>query len=127
MLEPSVDRLGGPVAGVGPVEVGEDVSGSLLECAAEAAELVEAGGDPADETVDQGFHELAALDPVGVAVGGDHPLVGGPGDLHRGVAVVGEELVESVGLAIGDLLPAGVQRAAGGVERVAGSIIARWE
>ena len=38
VLEPSVDRLGGSIAGAGTVEVGQDVGGTLLQGAAEGDE-----------------------------------------------------------------------------------------
>lgn len=39
VLEPAVDRLGGPVGGAGPVEVGQDVGGALLQRPAELGDL----------------------------------------------------------------------------------------
>ena len=47
MFEAAVDRFGGAVAGAGPVEVGQHVGGSLLQGAAERAELGQRGGDAA--------------------------------------------------------------------------------
>ena len=45
MFEPAVDRLGRAVAGAGAVEVGEHVSGSLLQCSPECDQLGERAGD----------------------------------------------------------------------------------
>ena len=45
MFEPAVDRLGGAVAGAGPVEVGQHVGGALLQGPAERDELGQRGGD----------------------------------------------------------------------------------
>ena len=45
MFEASVDGFGGAVAGVGVVEVGQDVCGSAFECPAQRDELGEGGGN----------------------------------------------------------------------------------
>ena len=39
MFEAAVDGFGGTVAGVGVVEVGQDVSGSAFECPAQCDEF----------------------------------------------------------------------------------------
>ena len=44
MFEAAVDGFGGTVAGVGVVEVGQDVCGSAFECPAQGGELGEGGG-----------------------------------------------------------------------------------
>ena len=44
MFEAAVDGFGGAVAGVGVVEVGQDVPGSAFECPAQRDELGEGGG-----------------------------------------------------------------------------------
>ena len=44
MFEAAVDGFGGAVAGVGVVEVGQDVCGSAFECPAQGGELGEGGG-----------------------------------------------------------------------------------
>ena len=45
MFEGCVDGFGGAVAGVGVVEVGQDVCGSAFECPAQRDELGEGGGN----------------------------------------------------------------------------------
>ena len=45
MFEAPVDRFGRTVAGVGVVEVGQDVCGSAFECPAQRDELGEGGGN----------------------------------------------------------------------------------
>ena len=45
MLQASVERFGRAVAGAGPVEVGQDVAGSLGQGPAEPAQLDQGGGD----------------------------------------------------------------------------------
>ena len=44
MFEAAVDGFGGAVAGVGVIEVGQDVCGSAFECPAQGGELGEGGG-----------------------------------------------------------------------------------
>ena len=44
MFEAAVDRFGRAIAGVGVVEVGQDVPGSAFECPAQGGELGEGGG-----------------------------------------------------------------------------------
>lgn len=44
MFEACVDGFGGAVAGVGVIEVGQDVCGSAFECPAQGGELGEGGG-----------------------------------------------------------------------------------
>jgi hypothetical protein len=61
------------------------------------------------------------LGPVGVAVGGDHVLVDRPAHLDLHVSVGREQRGEPGLLLGGEQVDAGVQGAAGGVERVAGA------
>ena len=70
MFEASVDGFGGAVAGVGVVEVGQDVPGSAFERSAQRDELGQAprytrGG----QGVDCGFHQGLTADFVGITVG----------------------------------------------------------
>ena len=70
MFEAAVDGFGGTVAGVGVVEVGQDVCGSAFECPAQGGELGQApryarGG----QRVDFGLHQGLARSCVGRAVG----------------------------------------------------------
>ncbi len=53
MLEASVDRLGGSVAGTGAIEVGEDVGGTALRCPSELAHLDERRWHTVRERLDQ--------------------------------------------------------------------------
>ena len=119
VLESAVDGLGGSVGGAGPVEVGQDVTGSSGEGPAECAELVQGGGDPGGERVDELAHGRLSARFVGVAVGGDHVLVDGPGRLDGDVGVAVEQGGQALGLLLGEQVGAGVQGSPGGVERVA--------
>ena len=70
MFEAAVDGFGGAVAGVGVIEVGQDVCGSAFECSSQCDELGQApryahGG----QGVDVGFHDGLARGRVGCAVG----------------------------------------------------------
>ena len=93
MFEASVDGFGGAVAGVGVVEVGQDVPGSAFECPAQRDELGQApryarGG----QGVDFGLHQGLTADFVGIAVGVDNVLIDAPRDLERDVAIAGEQV-----------------------------------
>ena len=100
MFEAAVDRFGRTVAGVGVVEVGQDVPGSAFERSAQRDELGQApryarGG----QCVDFGLHQGLAADFVGIAVGVDNTLVDAPGDFECDVAIAGEQVEDLVLLA----------------------------
>ena len=121
MFESSVDGFGGAVACAGPLEGGQHVGGPLFQGSAQPAEFDEGGGDAAAEAGDQLVHQVAAAGGVGVAVGGDHALVGRPGDLDGEVIFVGEQGIEAALLFVGEQAGAGVQGPARRVERVTGT------
>ena len=83
MFEAAVDGFGRPVAGVGMIEVSQDVPGSAFECPAQRDELGQApryarGG----QCVDFGLHQGLAADFVGITIGVDDVLVDAPGDFE---------------------------------------------
>ena len=91
MFEAAVDGFGGAIAGVGVVEVGQDVPGSAFECSTQRNELGQApryarGG----QRVDFGSHQGLTADFVGIAVGVDDVLVDTPGDLECDAAIAGK-------------------------------------
>ena len=93
MFEAAVDGFGGAVAGVGVVEVGQDVPGSAFECPAQRDDLAQTprytrGG----QCVDLGFHHGLTHACVGCAVGVDDVLVGAPSDLERDVLLTGKQV-----------------------------------
>ena len=93
MFEAAVDGFGRSIAGVGVVEVGQDVSGSAFECPAQRDELGQApryacGG----QCVDFGFHQGLTHVRAGRAVGVDDVLVGAPSDFECDVAIAGEQV-----------------------------------
>ena len=60
MFEAAVDGFGGTVAGVGVVEVGQDVPGSAFECPAQCDELGQAPRYArGDQCVDVGLNQEA--------------------------------------------------------------------
>lgn len=118
MFESAVDGLGGSVAGAGPVEVDEDVAGSLAEGAAQLAELAQGGGNAFFEGVEDGGHCLLTLGGVGVAVRRDHPLQDAPGGLDLDVVLVGEQYAEAFSSPVGEEVLTGVQGLAGPAQRV---------
>ena len=93
MFEAAVDRFGRTVAGVGMIEVGQDVPGSAFECPAQRDEL---GQTPRyarrGQRVDFGFHHGLARARIGRAVGINDVLVDAPGDLECDVLVVGKQV-----------------------------------
>ena len=70
MFEAAVNGSGGTVAGVGVVEVGQDVPGSAFERSSQCNDLREGARDTrVAETVYFGLHQGLAADFVGIAVG----------------------------------------------------------
>ena len=93
MFEAAVDGFGGAIAGVGVVEVGQDVPGSAFERSAQRHEFGQVpryarGG----QCVDFGLHQGLTADFVGIAVGIDNVLVDAPGDFECDVAIAGEQV-----------------------------------
>ena len=93
MFKAAVDGFDGAIAGVGVVEVGQDVPGSAFECPAQPHELGQAswyarGG----QGVDFGLHQGLTADLVGITIGVDDVLVDAPCDLERDVAIAGEQV-----------------------------------
>jgi hypothetical protein len=121
VFQASVDGLGGAVAGAWSVEVGQYVDGSLLQGPTQRDELGQRLRNPTAERIDQVHHQLAATDSVGLPVGGDHALVDAPGRFDLDVRVVGEQRLEPLLLFVGEQVGAGVQGAAGPVERIVGA------
>ena len=103
MFEAPVDGFGRTVAGVGVVDVGQDVPGSAFECPAQRDELGQApryarGG----QRVDFGFHHGFAGTCVGRTVGINDVLVGAPRDLECDVLLAGKQVDYLVLLARGE-------------------------
>ena len=109
MFEAAVDRFGRTVAGVGVVEVGQDVPDSVFERSSQCGECGQApryarGG----QCVDFGFRHGLTCTRVGCAVGVDDVLVGAPDDFECDVAIAGEQVEDPVLLAWGEQAGSGV-------------------
>ncbi len=121
MFEAAVEGLGGTVRGAGPVEVGQHIVGSLLQCSAQCDHLGQRGGDAVADRGDQAGHHGPASGPVGFTVGRDHPLVDAPGGFDLDMIIAREQGSEPVLLPVGEEAGAGVQGPARRVERVTGA------
>ena len=104
VFEASVDGFGGAIAGVGTIEVGQDVPGSAFECPTQRHEFGRApryarGG----QCVDFGLHQGSrTADFAGIPIGVDDVLVDAPCDLEGDVAIAGEQVEDLVLLAWGE-------------------------
>ena len=93
MFEAAVDRFGRAIAGVGVVEVGQDVPGSAFECPAQRDELSQAPRyTRAGQCINFGFHQGLTHACVGRAVGINDVLVGTPSDLEGDVLLTGKQV-----------------------------------
>ena len=96
-VEASVDRFGRTVAGVGMIEVGQDVPGSAFERSSQCDDLCEgARHTRVAETVYFGLHQGLTADFIGIAVGVDNTLVDAPRDLKGDVLVAGKQVEDLV-------------------------------
>ena len=92
-VEASVDRFGRTVAGVGMIEVGQDVPGSAFERSSQCDDLCEGAWHVrVAETVYFGLHQGLTCTRVGRPVGVDNVLVDAPGDLEGDVAIAGKQV-----------------------------------
>ena len=93
MFEAAVDRFGRAIAGVGVVEVGQDVPGSAFECPAQRDELAQTPRyTRAGQCINFGFHQGLTADFVGIAIGINNVLVDAPSDLERDVLLTGKQV-----------------------------------
>ena len=93
MFEASVDCFGRTACGVGMIEVGQDVPGSVFERSSQCDEFGQApryarGG----QRVDFGFHHDLAHARIGRAVGINDVLIGAPRGLKGDVALAGKQV-----------------------------------
>ena len=113
MFEAAVDGFGRAVAGVGVVEVGQDVPGSAFERPTQRMSSVRPLGTRVEvravsgsgqghtlapryarggQSVDFRLHQGLTPDFVGITVGVDDVLVDAPGDFECDVAIAGEQV-----------------------------------
>ena len=118
MLQASVDRLSGAVGGTGAVKVGQDVGGSSGQGLCQCLDLLKPFWDGLLQGVDEPLHQVLSQARVLGAVGLDEALVDAPGGLDRGVAIISEQGLETLGLGVGEQAGPGVQGAPGPVEPV---------
>ena len=118
MLQASVDRFGGAVGGTGAVEVGQDVLAAADQGSGQGLDLLQPVGDGLPQGVDEPLHQVLSQARLLGAVGLDEALVDAPGGLDRGVAIISEQGLETLGLGIGEQAGPGQQGAPGPVEPV---------
>ena len=118
MLQASARGFGGAVGGTGAVEVGQDVGGSFGQGSGQGLDLLKPFWDGLFQGVDEPAHQVLSQARVLGAVGLDEALVDAPGGLDRGVALVGEQGLEALGLGVGEQVGPGAQGASGPVEPV---------
>ena len=93
MFKAPVDSFGRAIAGVGVVEVGQDVPGSAFECPAQRNELSQTPRyTRAGQCINFGLHQGLTADFVGIAVGVDNVLVGAPSNLEGDVLLTGKQV-----------------------------------
>ena len=93
MFKAAVDSFGRTIAGVGMIEVGQDVPGSAFECTAQRNELGQASWYARGcQCVDFGLHHGLTHACVRRAVGINDVLVGTPSDLECDVLLTGKQV-----------------------------------
>ena len=109
MFEAPVDRFGRTVAGVGMIEVGQDVPGSAFERSSQCDDFGQAPRYARrGQRVDFGLHQSLARARIGRAVGINDVLIGAPRGLKGDVAIGGEQVEDAVLLAWGEQGGSGV-------------------
>ena len=93
MFKAPVDSFGGTVAGVGMIEVGQDVPGSAFECPAQRHELSQTPRyTRAGQCINFGLHHGLTHACVRRAVGINDVLVDAPSDLEGDVLLTGKQV-----------------------------------
>ena len=108
----------GAVGGTGAVKVGQDVGGSFGQGSGQCLDLLKPFWAGLLQGVDEPLHQVLSqarvLDPVGL----DQALVDAPRGLDLSVAIISEEVLQALGLGIGEQTGPGQQGAPGPVEPV---------
>ena len=92
----------GAVGGAGVVEVGQDVLAAAGQGSGQCLDLLKPVWDGLFQGVDELLHQVLSQARVVGAVGLDEALVDAPGGLDRGVALIGEQGLETPGLGVGE-------------------------
>ena len=108
----------GVVGGTGAVEVGQDVLAGADQGSGQGLDLLQLVWDGLLQGVDEPLHQVLSQARLLGAVGLDETLVDTPGGLDRGVALISEQGLETLGLGIGEQAGPGQQGAPGPVEPV---------
>ena len=108
----------GAVGGTGAVEVGQDVLAAADQGSGQCLDFLQPVWDGLLQGVDEPLHQVLSQTRLLGAVGLDEALVDAPGGLDRGVAIISEQGLETLGLGIGEQAGPGQQGAPGPVEPV---------
>ena len=108
----------GAVGGTGAVEVGQDVLAAADQGSGQGLDLLQPVGDGLPQGVDEPSHQVLSQSRVLGAVGLDEALVDAPGGLDRSVAIISEQVLQALGLGIGEQTGPGQQGAPSPVEPV---------
>ena len=92
----------GAVGGTGLVEVGQNVLAAAGQGPGQCLDLLQPVGDGLSQGVDEPLHQVLSQARVLGAVGLDETLVDAPGGLDRSVAIISEEVLETLGLGVGE-------------------------
>ena len=92
----------GVVGGTGAVEVGQDVLAAADQGSGQGLDLLKPFWDGLPQGVDEPLHQVLSQTRLLGAVGLDEALVDAPGGLDRGVALIGEQGLETPGLGVGE-------------------------
>ena len=90
------------------VEVGQDVLAAADQGSGQCLNLLQPVGDGLFQGVDEPLHQVLSQARLLGAVGLDEALVDAPGGLARGVAIIGEQGLETPGLGVGEQAGPGV-------------------
>ena len=115
MLQAPVDGFGGAFGGTGAVEVGQDILAAADQGSGQGLDLLKPVGDGLPQGVDEPLHQVLSQARILGAVGLDEALVDAPGGLDRGVAIISEEVLQALGLGVGEQTSPGQQGAPGPV------------
>ena len=99
-------------------EVGQDVLAAADRGSGQCLDFLKPVGDGLPQGVDELLRQVLSQARVVGAVGLDEVLVDAPGGLDRGVAIIGEQGLETLGLGVGEQAGPGQRSAPGPVEPV---------
>ena len=92
----------GAVGGTGAIEVGQNVLAAAGQGSGQCLDLLQPVWDGLPQGVDEPLHQVLSQARLVGAVGLDEALVDAPGGLDRSVAIISEEVLQALGLSIGE-------------------------